>query len=157
MIHIMAFQRSYWLVQGQSWAFVKEVLRHWEEKGGVSLVCWRLFDRQPRKYKESVLPPSVWRKVSVEARSPIGWREYVGERGWCMEWMSLELVGLGYFWEVWVYWRDSYPNSKVFTELVSFDSNVNLCLFHEFVSWFVYKCSTHFINCRLFHGMKFVL
>lgn len=47
----------------------------------VSLVCWRLFDRQPRRYKETVLPSEVWRRVGVEAGSPIGWREYVGEKG----------------------------------------------------------------------------
>ncbi|XP_008806920.2 transketolase, chloroplastic-like [Phoenix dactylifera] len=47
----------------------------------VSLVCWRLFDGQPREYRELVLPPKVSKRVSVEAGSPIGWREYVGESG----------------------------------------------------------------------------
>ncbi|KAL2227730.1 transketolase, chloroplastic-like [Sesamum indicum] len=47
----------------------------------VSLVCWRLFDQQPAEYKEEVLPPGVPRRVSVEAGSPIGWREYVGPEG----------------------------------------------------------------------------
>lgn len=47
----------------------------------VSLVCWRLFDRQPQQYKEHVLPPSVSRRLSVEAGSPVGWREYVGSEG----------------------------------------------------------------------------
>ncbi|RWV93229.1 hypothetical protein GW17_00044332 [Ensete ventricosum] len=47
----------------------------------VSLVCWRLFDVQPREYKESVLPPRAKKRVSVEAGSPVGWREYVGEEG----------------------------------------------------------------------------
>lgn len=47
----------------------------------VSLVCWRLFDRQALKYKEQVLPPSVLKRVSIEAGSPIGWREYVGPEG----------------------------------------------------------------------------
>nr|POF09204.1 transketolase, chloroplastic [Quercus suber] len=41
----------------------------------VSLVCWRLFDQQPKEY---VLPPRVSKRVSVEAGSPMGWREYVG-------------------------------------------------------------------------------
>lgn len=36
---------------------------------------------QPQQYKEFVLPPSVSKRVSVEAASPIGWREYVGEEG----------------------------------------------------------------------------
>ncbi|KAK6156354.1 hypothetical protein DH2020_010602 [Rehmannia glutinosa] len=47
----------------------------------VSLVCWRLFDKQVAEYKEQVLPPSVSKRVSVEAGSPIGWREYVGPEG----------------------------------------------------------------------------
>ncbi|KAJ7970504.1 transketolase, chloroplastic-like [Quillaja saponaria] len=47
----------------------------------VSLVCWRLFDRQPKEYKENVLPSRVSKRVSVEAGSPIGWREYVGGEG----------------------------------------------------------------------------
>lgn len=47
----------------------------------VSLVCWRLFDRQSKEYKELVLPPNASKRVSVEAGSPIGWREYVGPNG----------------------------------------------------------------------------
>ncbi|XP_059627177.1 transketolase, chloroplastic-like [Cornus florida] len=47
----------------------------------VSLVCWRLFDRQPKEYKELVLPSSVSKWMSIEAGSPLGWREYVGSGG----------------------------------------------------------------------------
>nr|GLL23230.1 transketolase, chloroplastic-like [Ipomoea trifida] len=47
----------------------------------VSLVCWRLFERQAREYKELVLPSTVRKRVSVEAGSPLGWREYVGDEG----------------------------------------------------------------------------
>nr|GMC72937.1 transketolase, chloroplastic-like [Ipomoea batatas] len=47
----------------------------------VSLVCWRLFERQAREYKELVLPAMVRKRVSVEAGSPLGWREYVGDEG----------------------------------------------------------------------------
>ncbi|XP_057981101.1 transketolase, chloroplastic-like [Malania oleifera] len=47
----------------------------------VSLVCWRLFDRQPEGYRELVLPSRVSKRVSVEAATPLGWREYVGEQG----------------------------------------------------------------------------
>ncbi|KAG5631233.1 hypothetical protein H5410_002950 [Solanum commersonii] len=47
----------------------------------VSLVCRRLFDRQPRDYKEFVLPSSVSKRVSVEAGLPLGWKEYVGDEG----------------------------------------------------------------------------
>ncbi|KAK2634029.1 hypothetical protein Ddye_028821 [Dipteronia dyeriana] len=37
----------------------------------VSLVCWRLFDRQPSEYKEKVLPLEIKKRVSVEAGSPV--------------------------------------------------------------------------------------
>ncbi|KAL5709964.1 transketolase [Ranunculus cassubicifolius] len=47
----------------------------------VSLVCWRLFDRQPMDYKESILSRTVVKRMSVEAGSPHGWREYVGTDG----------------------------------------------------------------------------
>ncbi|GAB4836438.1 hypothetical protein Ancab_001350 [Ancistrocladus abbreviatus] len=47
----------------------------------VSLVCWRLFDKQPKENKELVLPPSVVKRVSIEAGSPMGWRDYVGASG----------------------------------------------------------------------------
>lgn len=47
----------------------------------VSLVCWRLFDRQPVEYKEHVFPQSVAKRIGVEAGSPLGWRKYVGGEG----------------------------------------------------------------------------
>ncbi|KAL9678330.1 hypothetical protein QQ045_016174 [Rhodiola kirilowii] len=47
----------------------------------VSLVCWELFDKQSKEYKDQVLPPNVTKRVSVEAGSPMGWREYVGAEG----------------------------------------------------------------------------
>lgn len=50
----------------------------------VSLVCWELYDQQSAEYKESVLPESVERRMSVEAGSPLGWREYVGSKGHVM-------------------------------------------------------------------------
>ncbi|KAK6929174.1 Transketolase-like, pyrimidine-binding domain, partial [Dillenia turbinata] len=40
-----------------------------------------LFDMQPQEYEEYVLPSSVTKRVSVEAGSTIGWREYVGGEG----------------------------------------------------------------------------
>lgn len=47
----------------------------------VSMPCWELFNHQPREYRDSVLPPYVRTRLAVEAGSPIGWREYVGDRG----------------------------------------------------------------------------
>jgi transketolase len=36
---------------------------------------------QDEKYRESVLPASVWRRVSIEAGITKGWSRYVGDRG----------------------------------------------------------------------------
>lgn len=47
----------------------------------VSLVCWQLFDLQSEEYREQVLPAKVEKRISVEAGSPLGWREYVGPKG----------------------------------------------------------------------------
>jgi transketolase len=47
----------------------------------VSMPCWRLFEEQSQTYKDSVLPPSVKARVSVEEASTFGWERYVGESG----------------------------------------------------------------------------
>ena len=47
----------------------------------VSLPSWELFDAQPRPYRDSVLPPEVRARVSIEAATPLGWERYVGESG----------------------------------------------------------------------------
>ena len=47
----------------------------------VSMPCWELFEQQDEAYRESVLPPAVPARVSVEAGSIIGWDRYVGSGG----------------------------------------------------------------------------
>ncbi len=47
----------------------------------VSMPCWELFAEQPQSYRDSVLPPTQPRRVSVEAGVTFGWREHVGDRG----------------------------------------------------------------------------
>ena len=47
----------------------------------VSMPCWDLFQAQPQSYKDTVLPPGVKARVSVEAGSPLGWERYVGLEG----------------------------------------------------------------------------
>ena len=56
------------------------------ESGGistrvVSAPCLEWFDEQPQSYKDSVLPPSISVRVSIEAGISRGWREYVGDSG----------------------------------------------------------------------------
>jgi len=50
---------------------------------------WELFDRQPKEYRDSVLPPTVRARVSVEAGVKIGWEHYVGSEG--------KIIGLDHF------------------------------------------------------------
>lgn len=47
----------------------------------VSMPSWELFDQQDRSYRETVLPPSVRKRVSIEAGSPLGWDKYVTDEG----------------------------------------------------------------------------
>jgi transketolase len=43
----------------------------------VSMPCVEWFEEQPDSYKESVLPPSIRARVSVEAGLALGWSKYV--------------------------------------------------------------------------------
>ena len=47
----------------------------------VSLPSWELFEEQSQDYKESVLPPNITTRVSIEAASPMGWERYIGSTG----------------------------------------------------------------------------
>ena len=47
----------------------------------VSMPSWEIFERQPRAYRESVLPPNVTARVAVEQASTFGWERYVGASG----------------------------------------------------------------------------
>jgi transketolase len=47
----------------------------------VSMPSWELFEQQDQTYRDSVLPPAVKARVSVEAGSVIGWDRYVGMSG----------------------------------------------------------------------------
>jgi transketolase len=47
----------------------------------VSMPSWEIFEQQDRAYRDSVLPPDITARVSVEAGSVIGWDRYVGAAG----------------------------------------------------------------------------
>ncbi|WP_415142357.1 transketolase [Nocardioides sp.] len=47
----------------------------------VSMPSIEWFERQDQAYRDSVLPPAVRARVSVEAGIKLGWREYVGDAG----------------------------------------------------------------------------
>jgi transketolase len=47
----------------------------------VSMPSWEIFDAQDEEYKNSILPPEVETRVSVEAGITLGWERYVGSQG----------------------------------------------------------------------------
>ncbi|SDS11428.1 transketolase [Friedmanniella luteola] len=47
----------------------------------VSMPCREWFDEQDRDYRDSVIPPTVKARVSVEAGVALGWRDIVGDAG----------------------------------------------------------------------------
>ncbi len=55
----------------------------------VSMPCMELFDKQSKKYKESVIPATVRARVAVEAGSKMPWFKYVGLDG--------EIIGMETF------------------------------------------------------------
>ncbi|MFH7832950.1 transketolase [Bacillus luti] len=56
----------------------------------VAMPSWELFDRQSKEYKESVLPSSVTKRVSLEMGVSLGWERYVGQEG---KVLSIETFG----------------------------------------------------------------
>jgi transketolase len=56
----------------------------------VSMPCREWFDRQDQAYRDTVVPPNVRARVSVEAGVAQGWREVVGDAG---RMVSLEHFG----------------------------------------------------------------
>jgi transketolase len=42
---------------------------------------WELFRAQSQEYRDEVLPASVRHRIAVEAASPQGWSEWVGDEG----------------------------------------------------------------------------
>ena len=47
----------------------------------VSMPSWELFERQPKEYRDEVLPPAVTNRVTVEMGSVFGWERYAGLQG----------------------------------------------------------------------------
>jgi transketolase len=55
----------------------------------VSMPCREWFEEQEKAYRDSVIPPTVKARVSVEAAVPLGWRDIVGDAG--------RMVGIDHF------------------------------------------------------------
>jgi transketolase len=55
----------------------------------VCMPSWELFERQPKEYRDQVLPPEIKVRLAIEAGSPLGWHRYVGDQG--------SVIGLDHF------------------------------------------------------------
>jgi transketolase len=47
----------------------------------ISMPCWELFERQDQAYRDSVLPPEIKARVTVEQAAVMGWDRYAGASG----------------------------------------------------------------------------
>ncbi len=47
----------------------------------VSMPSWDIFEDQSQEYRDSVLPPAVKARISIEQASTFGWERYVGSSG----------------------------------------------------------------------------
>ncbi len=47
----------------------------------VSMPSWELFDRQPKDYRDEVLPPEAKGRIAIEAGARLGWEHHVGFEG----------------------------------------------------------------------------
>ncbi|MBV9960818.1 MAG: transketolase [Parafilimonas sp.] len=67
----------------------------------VSMPSWELFNKQDESYKDSVFPKDKKKRISIEAGSSLGWREYVTDEG--------DVIGIDKFGE-------SAPGDEVMKE-----------------------------------------
>lgn len=73
------------LASGSEVAIALEAARQLDADGlstqVVSMPCWKLFEKQDDKYKNSVIPRDVRVRVGIEAGVEMGWRKWLGEDG----------------------------------------------------------------------------
>ena len=73
------------MATGSELSLALEAGRKLEKQGRkvriVSLASWELFEKQSKKYQQSVLPSEVKRRISIEAGVTTGWQKYVGSEG----------------------------------------------------------------------------
>ncbi|WP_034294032.1 MULTISPECIES: transketolase [Bacillus] len=67
----------------------------------VSMPSWDRFEKQSKEYKDSVLPPSVTKRLGIEMAATFGWHKYVGFEG--------DVLGIDK-------WGASAPGEKVMAE-----------------------------------------
>ena len=65
--------------------FAVEAKPELEKKGHavrvVSMPSFEIFERQTQAYRDSVLPPDNWKRLAIEAGSPMCWYKWIGTQG----------------------------------------------------------------------------
>ncbi len=73
------------MASGSEVSLIVEAGKNLAEQGKsvriVSFPSWELFEAQSPAYKESVLLPTVSKRLAVEAGISMGWHKYVGDKG----------------------------------------------------------------------------
>ncbi len=59
----------------------QELMKHNIPVRIVSMPSWELFEAQATEYHDIILPPSIHKRIAVEAGVTQGWRHYVGDQG----------------------------------------------------------------------------
>jgi transketolase len=67
----------------------RELAKHGIPTRVVSMPSQEIFARQPKAYRDSVLPPEIHKRLAIEAGSPVSWHRWVGAEG--------EVLGLDHF------------------------------------------------------------
>ena len=55
--------------------------KHGKSVRVVSFPCWKLFEKQPADYRESIFGGDLGKRVSIEAGVEQGWNKYIGMDG----------------------------------------------------------------------------
>ncbi len=73
------------LASGSEVSLISEAAKRLAEQGVqarvVSVPSMEIFNRQPKEYQERVLPPTITKRLAVEAAAPMSWYRYVGLDG----------------------------------------------------------------------------
>lgn len=59
----------------------RQLAQHGVRARVVSFPSWEIFERQPAEYRQTVFPPEVRHRLSVEAGTTFGWCRWVGDSG----------------------------------------------------------------------------
>jgi transketolase len=73
------------IATGGELRFAVEAKPELEKKGHavrvVSMPSMEIFERQSQAYRDSVLPPDNWKRLAIEAGSPMSWYKWIGPSG----------------------------------------------------------------------------